>query len=115
MRRSRVTALAITLLIALALSCGAISKEELACEQAVSRLSDCCPGLDTRRLPCVDSAGSGCSGKAEPTLSPRASSCILDSSCDALKAKGACDVVVEQSYVPHAIKDERVIEQGVCK
>jgi hypothetical protein len=97
------------------LSCGEITKEELACEQAVSRLRDCCDGLDARRLPCVDSSGGCASGEAKPVLTPRAASCVLDSDCGHYQSNGGCDRIVQLSLVPHAEKDLQEIELEACR
>lgn len=99
--------------LAVSLACTSMTNEELACEEAVSRLSDCCPGLDARRLPCVESGG--CNNEADPVLTERASGCVLDSSCDALQARGSCANLVALSLVPHALKDRRAIEAEACK
>lgn len=115
MRWRRIASGGFAVLLGLALSCGAISNEELACEQAVSRLTDCCPGLDARRLPCVASEGGSCSGKADPILTQRASTCVLSATCDELTTRGSCRAVVEQSYVPHSVKDLELLEREVCR
>ena len=99
------------IVVGLSLSCGAITHDELACEEAVSRLSDCCPGLDTRGLSCVDSSG-GCSGEAKPTVTSRASSCVLGKSCSDLG--GACSGVIAYAQVPDTLKDTSVLESEVC-
>ena len=101
--------------LTVSLACASISKEELACEEAVSRLSDCCPGLDARRFPCVESSGGGCSKSADPTVTERAAGCILDSSCSTLVANGVCQNLVALSFVPHALKDTKQIEAEACK
>ena len=115
----RVQARLVTTLLAVAfalpLACGSITHEELVCEEAVSRLDDCCPDLDSRRLPCVQSSGDGCGGAADPVLTVRASQCILDSACEAMISRGSCDRIVSLSLVPHSIKDTKAIEQEACK
>jgi hypothetical protein len=106
-------ATAFVVVLGLALSCGSITKDELSCEQAVSKLSDCCPALDTRGLPCVDS--SGCNGQAKPVLSTRASSCILATDCSVYQARGSCDGIISFALVPHSMKNDDVIENEVCQ
>lgn len=113
---SRGTRLAISFAtaIALSISCGSFTREELACEQAVSKLSDCCRGFDARRLPCVEVQG-GCNGDADPVLTLKASKCVVDTSCDALLARGTCSRLVAQSLVPHPLKDREEIEEEACR
>jgi hypothetical protein len=111
------TGVTFALLVALfvALSCTGLSEEELTCEQAVSKISDCCPGVDTRRLPCVDTAGGCASGEAEATVSREAGSCVLDLSCEVLRSSGKCDRIVSYALLPHVQKDRRALEAEVCR
>jgi hypothetical protein len=102
-------------MLGVSLACASMTKEELACEEAASRLIDCCPGFDARRMPCVESEGGGCNKVASPVLTERASSCILDTSCDALRGRGSCDNLIALSLVPHALKDTQAIETEACK
>jgi hypothetical protein len=97
------------------LSCGEITKEELACEQAVSKLRDCCEALDARRLPCVESSGGCAEGSASPMLTPRASDCALTADCEHLVSSGACDGVVRLSLVVNSLKDRDAIEKEACR
>jgi hypothetical protein len=97
--------LALALLFALGGgSCGEIRRDELYCEEAVSRLIDCCPGLDPRLLPCVNA--DGCSGSISPSLSLRSSTCVLDRSCTALQSGGVCARAIDGSRLPSAYKGE---------
>jgi hypothetical protein len=93
------------------LSCGEITNEELACEQAVSKIRDCCEGFDARRMPCVESTGGCASGEARPVLTPRAASCVLDRECGDVR----CGRLIELSLVPHAEKDTQEIEIEACR
>jgi hypothetical protein len=109
----RVAVTTFVLALLLSLSCGSITREELACEQAVAHLSDCCPALDTRRLPCFR-IREGCSGDTEPMLTEVAATCVLDASCDSLRA-ARCERLVALSLVPHSLKDREEIETEACR
>jgi hypothetical protein len=116
-RRARGTAISSLALVALlvSLSCGSITKDELACEQAVSKLRDCCDALDARRLPCVDSNGGCASGEAKPVLNAHAASCVLDNDCGHYQSNGGCDRLVALSIVPDYEKDLTAIEDEACR
>lgn len=112
--RARLVATTFAIAVVLSISCSSFTREELACEQAVSKLTDCCEGLDARRLPCVN-VESGCRGDADPVLNEKASRCIDEASCDALRARGTCDRLIAQSLVPHPNKDRDEIEAESCR
>lgn len=99
----------------IALSCTGITRAELACEQAVSQITSCCPGVDPRLLPCVESEGGCTSGEASPVVNEAASECILDRDCDALRTSGKCDAIREYSLVPHANKTREKLAARVCQ
>jgi hypothetical protein len=63
-------------------------QDDLDCEQAVSHLRSCCPGLDPSTFDCT--YVSGC-GKTDPTqFSIAQSQCIEGLSCDQIGADGLC-------------------------
>ncbi len=113
--RARLTASTFAVALFVSLSCGEITKEELACEQAVSKLRDCCAALDARRLPCVDSSGGCESGSAKPMLTEHAASCVLDNDCSHYQSNGGCDRIVALSLVPHSEKDLPALEDEACR
>lgn len=64
-------------------------EDELACEDAVAHLIDCCPDdAPARAVSCY--AGRGCD-ETRPQLSNPRASCLRDADCDALYASGACE------------------------
>jgi hypothetical protein len=67
-----------------------IDRDELACEQAVAHLADCCPGFDANRWSCVSYSG-GCGNGSTPDISVEAGECIAHASCDDLVRSGSCD------------------------
>lgn len=78
-------------LLTLALLGGAegINPDELACEQAVKRLIDCCPpNAPATQLQCY--AGRDCD-HTQPDLSAMESDAIVHASCDELVAGHVCD------------------------
>ena len=96
--------------LAIALSCASMSPEELLCEEAVSRLEDCCPGLDARRFSCE----TGCNSPTT-AVTEQASECIRDRSCDDLKNKGSCTALTRIANEPYPASATFVIEQEACK
>jgi hypothetical protein len=102
--------------IAVLISCGEISEDELWCEEAVSKLQDCCPGLDPRRLPCVRNQGGCGSSETRPSLSLRSSECILGKACERLRRDGVCDRAISGSLLPYSLKGEgTAFDEGVCR
>lgn len=62
---------------------------ELACEDAVQHLVDCCPnGAPARALHCY--VGRGCEDD-DLDLDENQAECLRDSDCETLYASGACD------------------------
>src|SRR5262245_23016572 len=113
--RSPSTAFIVVTLILVSLACTGASYDEVTCEQAVSKLTECCPGVDPRRLPCVDTEGGCTSGEAIAVVSPRAGECILDLSCEQLRATNRCERIAEYALVPHARKERSQLEAEVCE
>ena len=74
------------LLTALGLRC--IRGDELQCENAVTRLADCCPTFPRIEGYCDYSEGCG---TYYPTISESDARCIARSSCEDLVASGVCD------------------------
>jgi hypothetical protein len=64
--------------------CERISRDELRCEEAVAHVGSCCPGTDLSAIQCRFT-GQGCGGSL-PSYE-----CLLDLSCDAMRARGVCD------------------------
>ena len=115
MRRRIGTLGCVTLAIAVVLSCGSIPEEELVCEEAVSKLIDCCPGFDPRRTPCVRSSGCN-SDETRPTFSEDASHCILDKECSSIRTDGVCERVVKGQSLPYTLKGAgTAFDQEVCR
>jgi len=105
-RRSR-TALIVGGAFGMLLACGSSTTDDdnfredvLDCENAVARLSDCCPGFRSRQVECLyhfheeESSGCGESSASRdeitPALSTAESDCIHSTSCAALQATGVC-------------------------
>ena len=65
--------------------------DELYCEAAVKHLEECCPQYPEHALSCTYTAGA-CEPTIYPDLDLDRSQCLLDRSCAALSATGACDV-----------------------
>jgi hypothetical protein len=113
MRRGLLLLLLLLGLVVLVLACGEIREDEVWCEAAVARLHDCCAGIEPQRFSCVHS--SGCNDNTVPTLSQRASQCIVDRSCDALVANGICKRMVEESRLPFVLRDGTLRDSEVCR
>ena len=94
-------ALSVTVVIA----CGDDGVEEddnqfradvLWCEEALARLTDCCPGFDARVVECNyyysfdKGCGSPTTKHVQPALTASESECIRDLSCDQLIATNVC-------------------------
>jgi hypothetical protein len=88
-RRRWWSGLSIALIVGLVLAC-TIREDEFACEDAVSRLKDCCPGFDPSRVDCTFTSGDGCGGDVHPEINPTNASCIRGEACDALQSTGVC-------------------------
>ncbi len=81
-------------------ACGDMRQDELDCELAVSRLQECCPGLDTSPIHCmyVEDCG-GSEPDTYPAVDIPQSACIRGESCTTLVSTGVCKRVAvdEQS------------------
>jgi hypothetical protein len=108
-RNVTVPLLAIGLGVALACTNGEddeqFREEVFVCEEAVARLESCCPGFDARSVPCVFYRSTGCSGNQsivrDPALDTRQADCILDSSCDQIRAADMCRRAAGLSPLPN--------------
>jgi hypothetical protein len=92
-RRSKVwsSGFTVAVLVAVVLGCGGVGEDELACEEAVVQLQDCCPGFTGSRVHCTFENG-GCDRAAsqEPDISISQSACIRKETCSELRASGVC-------------------------
>ena len=82
-------------LLALAASCNGMRKDELACEQAVLHLRDCCPGFSAQQVSCYYEERQDCSGNTVgheyPAISEADAQCIRAKSCKDLQDAKLCD------------------------
>jgi hypothetical protein len=67
---------------------GGMREDEVECEQAVSKLTQCCPGFDPGRLHCEYSDACGTTW---PEYTINDSHCIESESCKTLQQTGVCD------------------------
>ena len=112
--RSRITGpIAFAAVVAVVLSCGEIRESEMLCEEAVSRLDECCPGIDPRRLNCIHQ--DGCGTQLEPVFTVRASDCLRDKPCELLKSDGICDGLRQLSYEPYPFQSRLDFEAEACR
>ncbi len=91
-RRRRLYWLHPLILVALLkISVSCIADDEFLCEEAVAHLNDCCPDLVRGKIDCSSEWRACRSFECDPhftatTLDVNESQCILDKSCDALRA-----------------------------
>jgi hypothetical protein len=112
--RSRITGpIAFAAVVAVVLSCGEIRESEMLCEEAVSRLDECCPEIDPRRLNCIHQ--DGCGTQLEPVFTVRASDCLRDKPCELLKDEGICDGLRQLSYKPYPYQSRIDFEAEACR
>jgi hypothetical protein len=79
---------------------GGLNEIELSCEEAVAKLTDCCPSLRIESGWCYES--SGCN-EQHPWLSVDESDCILQTDCDAIVAHDVCyRLEHKHDYAPDA-------------
>ena len=111
MRKANVTGLLVSGVIAFGGACGPpyvvedtdnFRPDVVDCEDALAKLSTCCPGFDTTKVACryyywSDVHQDSCSGQetgsirfTEPALEEPDSQCILHSSCSDLVSHGVC-------------------------
>jgi hypothetical protein len=69
----------------------------VACEEALARLTECCPGFEPQVVRCAldrvheGSCGSYTDYEEDPAISRAESTCILDRECSELVADGICE------------------------
>jgi hypothetical protein len=78
----------IVALVAVALACGSIRQDQLECEEAVTKLSQCCPNFDASPIQCVYDSD-GCN-TTYPDLDIPTSECIRGESCATIVSTGVC-------------------------
>lgn len=83
------------------------------CEEAVSRLDECCPDIDPRRLNCIYQ--DGCGTDLEPVFTIAASECLRERPCEVLKEKGICDGLKQLSYQPYPYQSRLDFEREACR
>jgi hypothetical protein len=64
--------------------CNSITRDELRCEEAMSHLAECCPGLAASPVACV---GTG----TLPFIAFPDVECLVDLPCGEMQAGGVCD------------------------
>ena len=112
--RSRITGpIAFAAVVAVVLSCGEIRETEMLCEEAVSRLDECCPEIDPRRLNCIHQ--DGCGTKLEPIFTAKASDCLRDRPCESMREQGICEGLKKLSYEPYPFQSRLEFEQEACR
>lgn len=111
--RSRPLAVAAVVAVVLAVSCGEIRESEMLCEEAVSRVDECCPETDPRRFNCIHQTG--CGRELYPVFSTAASDCLRDRPCDVLRERGICDGLRQLSYQPYSFQDRSDFEEEACR
>lgn len=112
-RRSRRGPLLFAGAVAVVLSCGEIREDEMLCEEAVSRLDECCPNIDPRRLNCV--YNDGCGTALVPVFTPAASDCVRERACADMQARGICDGLRQLSYQPYPFQERSAFEKEACR
>jgi len=84
----RTATIATCVVVLVSLCCGGLNKEELACEEAVAHLEECCPGFQSSRVRCIDE-DRGCVSQ-RPDITVEMSRCIRSEECGALVTYGIC-------------------------
>lgn len=80
---------------------GQFRKEVLVCEEALARISACCPGVDGDAVVCdfrhesTGGCGEGTRDNVDPALSVAESECVIQTSCEKLNSDGVCARVKE--------------------
>ena len=88
MLRRRSLTFTIALLSSVTLMCGnGFDQAELECEEAISRMIECCPGFDKTLVRCYVE---GCDDDTPITINLSDSQCILNHSCDAIRSADMC-------------------------
>jgi len=75
--------------VALLTASGGIRRDELACEEAVSRLVECCPQVDPGQYACFYTAGCG-TAPTYPEVSETESRAVLAASCETIRVDYDC-------------------------
>lgn len=83
------------------------------CEEAVSRLEECCPKIDPRRINCVYQEG--CGTDLIPVFTPVASECLRTRPCAELEADGTCEALRQLSYQPYPFQERASFEREACR
>lgn len=112
-KRSRWGPFGFAAVVGVVLSCGEIREGEMLCEEAVSRLDECCPEIDPRRLNCIYQ--DGCGENLQPVFTVRASECLRDRACEVLKDQGICDALRQLSYQPYPYQSRFDFEREACR
>jgi hypothetical protein len=113
-RSRRITGpFAFAAVVAVVLSCGDLRESEMLCEEAVSRLDECCPEIDPRRLNCIYQQG--CGTDLVPVFTVRASECLRERSCETLRDQGICDGLQQLSYQPYPYQSRIEFESEACR
>ena len=98
----------VALLVGVVLSCGSLSDDELNCEEAVSKLENCCSKLEAHRFTCERT----CSGTVDFT--EKAATCVQDRSCSDLQDRGICTAMLRLSNENPSLSIGEV-ERAACK
>jgi hypothetical protein len=71
---------------------GGVRRDELACEEAVSHLLECCPDANPEEYQCFYTAP-GCGAAAKyPELTEAQSKAAADTDCDVIRDQLACNI-----------------------
>ena len=99
------------------ITCAPIKEDELRCEEAIARLSDCCPGLQVRGLACVTEDADGCNNEPaiKPAIPERAAVCILAKSCPDLQAAKTCEAAQAYAERPYQLREPNMQITGLCQ
>jgi hypothetical protein len=87
----------VSFLVLVALGCTGIREDELACENSVSLLQECCPGFSGSNIDCTYEAGCK-TYTAYPVISESESACIQEKSCAELQSSGVCAKAIAFRY-----------------
>jgi hypothetical protein len=80
----------IAAIVFVALACGSIREDQLECEEAVTKLDECCaPPFDSSSIQCIYKSD-GCGNTYYPDLDVPTSACIRSESCAAILSGGVC-------------------------
>jgi hypothetical protein len=87
-------------------------EDVIQCEEALARLERCCPDFDGSRVLCnyyfqldTSTCGPTKTDSVEPALALSESRCVLDTSCEDLRAKDVCKRAEEaRTYTRHRVE-----------